>query len=96
MDNWLYLIIDLGAASIPFIAGFDQRLKFQKQWRFLFPAILLTMLVFIPWDMVKTDLGVWGFNATYLTGTCDPLVVGHQGLCHEGARTRQVEKRGAG
>ena len=69
MDNWLYLIIDLGAASIPFIAGFDQRLKFQKQWRFLFPAILLTMLVFIPWDMVKTDLGVWGFNATYLTGT---------------------------
>ena len=68
MDNWLYLIIDLGAISIPFIAGFDKRLRFHKQWRFLFPAILLTMLVFIPWDMLKTHLSVWGFNPRYLLG----------------------------
>jgi len=68
MDNWLYLIINLGAISIPFIAGFDKRLRFQQQWKFLFPAMLLTMLVFIPWDMLKTDLAVWGFNPRYLLG----------------------------
>jgi lycopene cyclase domain-containing protein len=68
MDKWLYLIIDLGAFSIPFLASFDRRLRFDKQWRYLVPAIILTMLVFIPWDMAKTSLGVWGFNPRYLTG----------------------------
>jgi lycopene cyclase domain-containing protein len=68
MDKWLYVFINLGAVSIPFIAGFDNRLRFQKQWRYLFPAMALTMLVFIPWDMLKTDLAVWGFNPRYLLG----------------------------
>jgi len=68
MDNWLYFFINLGAISIPFIAGFDRRLQFQNQWRFLFPAMLLTMLVFIPWDMIKTYLHVWGFNSRYVSG----------------------------
>jgi len=68
MEKWLYVFINLGAISIPFIAGFDKRLQFQKQWKFLFPAMLLTMLVFIPWDMLKTDLAVWGFNPKYLLG----------------------------
>ncbi len=68
MENCLYVFINLGAISIPFIAGFDKRLRFQQQWRFLFPAMLLTMLVFIPWDMLKTQLGVWGFNPRYLLG----------------------------
>jgi lycopene cyclase domain-containing protein len=68
MDKWLYVLINLGSVSIPFLAGFDNRLKFYRQWRFLFPAMLLTMLVFIPWDMLKTDLGVWGFNQRYLLG----------------------------
>jgi lycopene cyclase domain-containing protein len=69
MEHWLYVFINLGAISIPFIAGFDKRLRFQKQWRFLFPAMILTMLVFIPWDMLKTSLGVWGFNPRYLLGS---------------------------
>jgi lycopene cyclase domain-containing protein len=68
MDRFLYFFINLAAISIPFIASFDRRLRFDKQWRFLFPSILLTMLVFIPWDMVKTGLGVWGFNQRYITG----------------------------
>jgi lycopene cyclase domain-containing protein len=28
----------------------------------------MTMVVFIPWDMMKTDLDVWGFNPRYLLG----------------------------
>jgi len=68
MDNWLYVFINLGAISIPFLAGFDKRLRFDKQWKFLFPAMLLTMLLFIPWDMAKTFLEVWGFNPRYLLG----------------------------
>jgi lycopene cyclase domain-containing protein len=68
MDKWLYLIINLGAISVPLIASFDKRLRFDKQWRYLFPALVLTMVIFIPWDMLKTHLGVWGFNPRYLLG----------------------------
>lgn len=68
MDKWLYLLINAGAIIVPFIAGFDRRLRFDRQWPFLFPAMLLTMIVFIPWDMLKTSLEVWGFNPRYLTG----------------------------
>jgi len=68
MENWLYVLINLGSVSIPFLAGFDSRLKFYRQWKYLFPAMLMTMLVFIPWDMLKTSLEVWGFNPRYLLG----------------------------
>jgi len=30
--------------------------------------MLGTMLVFIPWDIIKTAIGVWGFNPDYLSG----------------------------
>lgn len=30
--------------------------------------MLLTMLVLVLWDMLKTDLAVWGFNPRYLLG----------------------------
>ncbi len=30
--------------------------------------MLATMLVFVPWDIVKTSLGVWGFNHQHLLG----------------------------
>jgi len=65
---YTYLLINLLSISIPFIAGFDKRLKFHRKWKYLFPAIFLTMLVFIPWDVWFTDMGVWGFNKRYLTG----------------------------
>jgi len=63
-----YFWINLLAISIPFIAGFDKRLKFYRNWKYLFPAMLGTMLVFIPWDMLKTSLEVWGFNPVHLQG----------------------------
>ena len=68
MENWLYILINLGAISVPFFASFDSRLRFDKEWTLLFPAMMLTMLVFIPWDMLKTGLAVWGFNPRYLLG----------------------------
>ncbi len=68
MNHYLYLILNLSAIFIPLLAGFDRRLRFDKQWMFVFPAMLLTMVVFIPWDMLKTSAGVWGFNPRYISG----------------------------
>ena len=63
-----YLWINLLSIIVPFLAGFDNRLRFQNQWKYLFPAMIATMVVFIPWDIFKTMLGVWGFNPRYLIG----------------------------
>lgn len=63
-----YLLINLLALSVPFIVSFDRRLKFHHKWKYLLPAILATMLIFVPWDIIKTSIGVWGFNPRYLSG----------------------------
>ncbi|GAB1403383.1 hypothetical protein DSECCO2_663420 [anaerobic digester metagenome] len=63
-----YFWINLLALSVPLLVTFDKRLKFYRNWQYLFPAILGTMLIFVPWDAVKTSLGVWGFNPEHLQG----------------------------
>ena len=49
-------------SSIPFLFSFHPKLKFYKKWKSLFIAIALTMLIFIPWDIIFTKNGIWGFN----------------------------------
>lgn len=61
----LYLIINLGSVIVPFLASFHPRLKFYKIWRHLFISLLITNIIFIPWDIWFTNVGVWGFNEQY-------------------------------
>jgi lycopene cyclase domain-containing protein len=41
---------------------------YYKRWRFLIPSILIVGMIFIIWDVIFTDLGIWGFNERYLSG----------------------------
>ena len=66
--KYLYLWLDIGSFIIPFLFSFHPRLKFYKKWRSLFIGILVMMAVFIPWDIIFTENGYWGFNQDYLTG----------------------------
>ena len=63
--NYLYLFLDLGSLSIPFLFSFHPKLKFYKYWKSLFLSMILTMLIFIPWDVAFTQNGIWGFNEAY-------------------------------
>ncbi|MFZ1658640.1 MAG: lycopene cyclase domain-containing protein [Flavobacteriales bacterium] len=63
-----YLWIDLGAFLVPFIFSFHPRLRFDRTWYALWPAIGCMMLLFIPWDAWFTHLGIWGFNEAHLSG----------------------------
>lgn len=58
----------LASVSIPLVLSFDSKVRFYTKWRFLFPALVLTLTVFIPWDILFTVNGVWGFNDLHLTG----------------------------
>jgi lycopene cyclase domain-containing protein len=66
--NYLYLLLNIGSLSIPFLFSFHPKLKFYKLWKPLFIAVSFTMLVFIPWDIIFTNQGVWGFNDHYFLG----------------------------
>lgn len=67
MDS-LYLWLNIGSLSIPFLYSFHPKLKLYKKWKYIFPSIVIMMVFFIPWDIVFTANGYWGFNPDYLTG----------------------------
>lgn len=64
----LYLWLNLGSFIVPFIFSFHPQLQFYKKWKSLFPAIGIMMAIFIPWDIIFTANGFWGFNEDYLLG----------------------------
>lgn len=67
--EYLYLILNLGSISLPFLFSFHPKIKFYKLWKSLFIAITITMAIFIPWDVIFTVNGIWGFNDSYFLGT---------------------------
>jgi lycopene cyclase domain-containing protein len=64
----LYLILNLGSVLIPFLYSFHPKLKLNRQWASILSSIALMMMVFIPWDVIFTQNGVWGFNPAYFIG----------------------------
>jgi lycopene cyclase domain-containing protein len=66
--NTLYLLLNLGSVSVPFLYSFHPRIQLHKRFLWIFISILLTMLIFIPWDVIFTLHKIWGFNDTYFLG----------------------------
>lgn len=56
------------AIAVPFAFSFEKNLKLYKRWKFLLPAILITMVLFITWDIIFTHIGCWVFNPKYNSG----------------------------
>ncbi|MBU2940026.1 lycopene cyclase domain-containing protein [Lacinutrix sp. C3R15] len=68
MQPYTYLLIDFACISIPFLASFYKKHAFYKEWLPFFKANIIIALLFIVWDSIFTNIGVWGFNTDYLTG----------------------------
>jgi lycopene cyclase domain-containing protein len=64
----LYLLLNILVLSIPLLLSFDRKVHFYTHWKYFFPAMILTLAVFICWDVIFTHRGIWGFNERYLMG----------------------------
>ncbi len=67
-DHYLYLFIDIACLSIPFIFSFHPRIRFDREWRWFLPANAIIAIVYLVWDALFTQIGVWGFSHKYTTG----------------------------
>ena len=66
--NSLYLWLNIGSIAVPFLYSFHPKLQLYKKFHWLLLSLILTMGVFIPWDVIFTINGVWGFNSDYFLG----------------------------
>ncbi len=66
--SYLYLLLNLGSLSVPLLFSFHPKLKFYKHWKSLGKGMLISMFIFIPWDVFFTINGIWGFNSNYFLG----------------------------
>jgi lycopene cyclase domain-containing protein len=58
----LYLWVDLAILAIPLALSFDRKVRYVRRWPAVFASTAVVAAVFIPWDILKTAAGVWGFN----------------------------------
>lgn len=64
----LYLLLDLASLSVPLLYSFEKRMYFIKWWKPVFLSIAITAIIFLIWDVIFTQNGIWGFNSAYLVG----------------------------
>ena len=62
---YTYLILELATLLVPLLYTYEKNLGFYKRLRPTVVSILIVASVFSIWDIVFTEKGVWGFNATY-------------------------------
>jgi len=66
--NYTYLLINIAVIFFPLVLSFDKKVYFFSKWKFIFPAICITGLVFLVWDLLFVKLSLWSFNPNYITG----------------------------
>lgn len=67
-EKYVYLGVNLLSFIVPFICSFYPKANFARKWKYVIPAILASAAIFVAWDALYTNLGIWGFNERYLTG----------------------------
>lgn len=68
MKHLTYAFLLLFTLSYPLFKSFEQKVAYHKKWKQLFPAIIVSAIVFIAWDVWFTGIGIWSFNPEYLLG----------------------------
>ena len=65
---YTYLALDLFCILGPLLLSFDKRVAFFRLWRPWFLATLPISALYLVWDVLFTQNGIWSFNSDYLIG----------------------------
>ncbi|MCS4227019.1 lycopene cyclase domain-containing protein [Sphingobacterium sp. BIGb0165] len=68
MMQYTYSLILFFTVIICFVASFDKRLRFDREFVPFLKASVIVALFFIAWDVWFTSRGVWWFNTKYTLG----------------------------
>lgn len=68
MDQYVYIALNLFTLSIPLIMSFEKKIRFVRDWKYVIPAILLTAIPFLLWDIWFTRINVWHFTYRFTIG----------------------------
>ncbi len=68
LSHIVYLLLLVITLFYPFIKSFEHRLRMYRKWKHIFPAVILTSLLFIIWDYWFVRQSVWHFNDHYILG----------------------------
>lgn len=67
-SHYTYFVILASSLAGPLVLSFDSKVAFYRNWKFLFPAMVIPALLYLGWDIFFTSNGVWSFNEQCVTG----------------------------
>jgi lycopene cyclase domain-containing protein len=68
LTHLTYLIILITSIAAPIALSFDKKVQYYRNFKYIFPSILVTAIFFWIWDIRFTDGQVWSFNPKYVIG----------------------------
>ncbi len=66
--RFTYFLLLLLSLSFPLYKSFEPKIQFYKKFRYIIPAIVLTAIPFLIWDVLFEQHGIWHFRPDYTIG----------------------------
>jgi len=66
--HYTYLLLNFLTILFPLLLSFDKKVAYYKEWKYIFPSLFLTGILYLGWDYLFTVNNVWSFNPNYIIG----------------------------